>query len=133
MNPVVIKVFEWMKNNWIIFVVLVVVAFFLYQHERSKSLLNDMARENAEEFARHTADLEEMRTAYEAERAQQAEINQRYTAEIERLSTDYNQRLADLETRITARRRTFIRETGGRPTEMADRLRDRLGWGTEPE
>lgn len=131
MNPTLIKIFGWMKNNWIIFVVLVVVAFFLYQHERSKALLNSMARENTEEFARHTADLEAMRTTYEAERAQQEEINQRYTTEIERLTTDYNQRLVDLETRITARRRTFIRDTGGRPTEMADRLRERLGWGTE--
>jgi Skp family chaperone for outer membrane proteins len=131
MNPTLIKIFGWMKDNWIIFVVLVVVAFFLYQHERSKALLNSMARENTEEFARHTADLEAMRTTYEAERAQQEEINQRYTTEIERLTTDYNQRLVDLETRITARRRTFIRDTGGRPTEMADRLRERLGWGTE--
>jgi len=131
MNPVLIKIFEWLKNNWILFVVLAVVAFFLYQHEMNKHLLSDMTRENTEEFARHTADLEAMRVAYEAEHAAQVEINQRYATELQRLTTDYNQRLADLEVRITARRRTFISETGGRPTEMADRLRERLGWSSE--
>jgi flagellar motility protein MotE (MotC chaperone) len=114
-----------------LFIIVGLGVFLFYTQQMAKNLLNDMARENEEEFARHTASLEEMRTSFEAERQEQEQINVRYTEEIERLRADYNERLADLEARITTRRQRFIRETSGRPDEMANRLRERLGW-SEP-
>lgn len=131
-KKIMLAILEWLKSNWLLVLIVVAVIFVAWQFYQQKSQINDLAEMNAQEFQRHTADLAEMRGAYEIERTRQAEINERYETEIERLNTDYNQRLADLEARVTTRRQTFIRDTQGNPTEMADRLRGRLGWSTTP-
>lgn len=128
MNPVLSKILEWCKNNWVVFVIAGLVLFFWYQHVMQNQLITDMAKQSQEEFARHTQDLQEMRTAYEHEHAAQEAINQQYNETIQRLQTDYNQRISDLEHQTTQRRQRFVTETSGHPAEMADRVRQRLGW-----
>lgn len=129
-KKIMLSIWEWIKSNWLMVLIIVAVIVAAWQFWQQKNQINNLAEMNQQEFQRHTQSLAEMRGAYEAERLRQEEINERYSTEIERLNVDYNQRLADLEARVTTRRQTFIRDTQGNPTEMADRLRERLGWRT---
>lgn len=118
---------------WIGVVIFCVICALVAQSISHRNQIDAIQAEFESEMTRHNEDLAEMRAAYDRERQEQQAINERYRTEIERLNTDYNTRLAELETRVRTRRQRFIEETGGRPTEMADRLRDRLGWsGSEP-
>jgi type II secretory pathway component PulL len=129
LNPaVILQVGLWLKENWtgLVFAV-VVVGFMVHAWQQSKKI-DEMARQSEEEFARHTENLAEVRTLYETEHQQQEEINLQYSKELQRLSETYSARLAELESRVTTRRQRFIQETGGQPQEMADRVRERLGW-----
>lgn len=130
MNPFILKVLDWLKSNWLIFVVLVVVVLGVWQYQVQKNLIDTLAQTNEAEFTRHTEDLTQMRTAFETEQSHQEAINQAYTTELERLTVDYNQRIRDLEVRTRTRRQSFISETSGNPDEMARRLQERLHWGT---
>lgn len=124
-------IWEWCKNNWVVFVIIGLVGFFWYQHVMQNQMITDMAKQSQEEFARHTQDLAAMRETYEHEHAAQEVINQQYNETISHLQTDYNTRITDLENRTTQRRQQFVTETTGHPTEMADRLRQRLGWSPQ--
>lgn len=133
MNPVVTllnKVWDWSKSNWIIYVVVIIVGVAVWQHMIQSDLIQNLAKQNQEEFARHTQDLAELRQTYEHEHAAQEAINQQYNQTLQQLQTDYNTRLTQLETQTTQRRQRFVTETSGHPDEMASRLRQRLGWGT---
>lgn len=122
------SIFTWLKEHfsWVVIAALLVL-FGMYSWQQAAKL-DILARQSEEEFARHTTNLAEMRALYESDRVAQEEINRRYSEEILRLTETYNARLAQLESRVTARRQRFIEETSGQPTEMADRVRERLGW-----
>lgn len=125
MNPVLGKILEWFKAHWLVVLLgLGSAGMFIYQ----KHQIDTLSQANSDEFARHTHDLDQMRQIYEHEHAAQEQINQQYNDTLQHLQTDYNQRLSDLETRTTARRQRFVTETAGNPSEMADRVRQRLGW-----
>ena len=133
MNPFILKVLNWLKPNWLIFVVLIVVILGVWQYQVQKNLLDNLAQTNEAEFTRHTEDLTQIRTAFETEQSHQEAINQAYNTELERLTVDYNQRIRDLEVRTRTRRQAFISETSGNPDEMSRRLQERLHWGTPAE
>lgn len=128
MNPFL----TWLKNNWTIPVILALVIFVIYQHQAQKSLLDQAMRDNQASFQQQEQNLHDMQAAYEHDRQQQEAINQQYQQTISQLQTDYNQRITALETQTQTRRRTFVQETSGNPSAMADRLRTRLGWTTTP-
>jgi len=133
MNPLMLKIWEWLKTNWLVFVVVAVIILGVWQYQVQKNLVDNLSEANEAEFTRHAEDLTQMRTAFETEQSHQEAINQAYNTELERLTVDYNQRIRDLETRTRTRRQVFISETSGNPDEMAMRLQQRLHWGTPAE
>lgn len=122
------KALEWLKQNWIMVLVGVVVAFLVWQHFAQSAMVNSLSAENAAQFERYKVSLQEMQVVHERERAAQEEINQHLQENLTRVETEYTTRMSDLEDRSRVRRQTFVRETAGNPEEMAQRLRDRLGW-----
>lgn len=128
MNKYILLVISWLKNNWIVVALMFAMVFFYYQNHLQQSQIEEYQRMAENEYSRHINDIAELRRINEEERLAQEEINRRYEESINHLVETYNRRLADLEERTTIRRRNFIRDTNRNPTEMANRVRERLGW-----
>ncbi len=123
-----ITVKNWLKEHWLHLAVGVLFICLVVGNLWQKRVTDNIAEENRLEYERHIQDIDELRQIHQEEMQAQQVLTKQLQADLTRIESDYNERMASLETRLRSRRQTTVQETTGNPDEMARRLRERFGW-----
>jgi len=123
-----ITVKNWLKAHWLHIAIGTLFVCLIIGNLWQKRVTDNIVEENRLEYERHIQDIDDLRQIHQDEMQAQRALTKQLQEDLTRIESDYNERMANLETRLRSRRQTTVQETTGNPDEMARRLRERFGW-----
>lgn len=109
---------KWFKDNWLILLIVGVVALIAWQQLHSDSLYDKLMEDYNAQGQAHEAELKALENVNTAWRLEQEKLNKKYQADLEQVETNFNQRLDDIAEQRKKDRRRIVRAARKDPTTL---------------
>lgn len=124
-----LKVWNWLKSNWfIVAVAAIVVVIFAGIATKTQSLTKILEETNK----RHQKEIEDITASHERDIKARDEAINKYQESLQRIEEEYEAAKKELDNRKTETVIKIIRETGGKPEELAKALSNTTGFIVVP-
>ncbi len=125
--PFTLKVFEWIKGNWILLLVIIVI---IISYGWAQGLIAGVRGQNValqkmltSQHNEHVRDIAELSSSFEREREEQRRIQQAFDERIAQLNQEYIDTLSKIRTNTSIRRRRLENN----PSELPNAIEQTFG------
>lgn len=118
---------KWLKDNWLIVAIALVVAALIYGQVNNMSLYDKLMEDYNNQAQSHKAQIEALEKVNEEQTQMVLGLHNEYAARLEIIQTEFNGQLNKVKAQRTVERRRLVEETRKNPSALTQEIQQVFG------